>query len=139
MKMRDSLALGVVALCLATAPAMSQSNNGGANNSNLGGVNNSQPSGPSSFGSPGSSTTTGYNATVLEQAKSLQQQLADAQTVQACSGTRSFLRTPQACPTNEKLTEVKAKATAFLESVKNPGPDLLAAPANVVAKSNPTW
>jgi hypothetical protein len=136
MKMRNSLALGVIALSLGTTPVLAQSNNGG---SNATGVINTSPGGVPSFGSPGSSTTTGYSTTVLEQAKALQQQLADAQSVQACSGTRSFLRTPQACPTNERLIKAKADATAFLESVKTPGPNLLAAPPTAVAKSTPTW
>jgi hypothetical protein len=131
MNMRNSLALGVVALCLGNAPAMAQSNNGGANNS--------QPGGITSFGSPGSSTTTGYSTTVLDQARSLQQQLADAQSVRSGSGTRIFLRTPQAAPTNERLIKAKADATAFLESVRNPGSNLLAAPTTAVAKPNPTW
>jgi hypothetical protein len=144
MKTHNSLAVSIAtALSLAiVTPAFAQiapSNNGGVGNSNLGGVINTSPGGVPSFGSPGSSTTTGYSTTVLEQAKALQQQLADAQSVQACSGTRSFLRTPQACPTNEKLIKAKADATAFLESVKTPGPNLLAAPATAVAKSNPTW
>ncbi len=139
MKTHNSLVVSLAtALSLATVtPAFAQIAPVGV--SNVGGVNNSQPGGIPSFGSPGSSTNTGYSTTVLEQAKALQQQLADAQSVQACSGTRSFLRTPQACPTNEKLIKAKADATAFLESVKTPGPNLLAAPPTATAKSNPTW
>jgi hypothetical protein len=147
MKMRNGLAISIAALCLGTAPAMAQSeggvtnsNVGGVTNSNFGGVTNSNPQGVPSFGSPGSSGgSAGYNSSVLEQARSLQQQLADAQTGQACTGTRSFLRTPQACPTNEKLIKAKADATTFLESVKTPGPNLLATPQGVTTKSNPTW
>jgi hypothetical protein len=150
MKICNVLAIGIAALCLGTAPAMAQSTNsnvggatnsnfGGVINSNFGGVNNSNPQGVPSFGSPASSGSAGYNSSVLEQARSLQQQLADAQTGQACTGTRSFLRTPQACPTNEKLIKAKADATTFLESVKTPGPNLLATPQGVTAKSNPTW
>jgi hypothetical protein len=138
MNMRSSLAIGIAALCLGTTPAMA-SNFTGTNNSNVSGVNNSNPQGVPSFGTPASTGSAGYNSSVLEQARSLQQQLADAQTGQACTGTRSFLRTPQTCPTNEKLIKAKADATAFLESVKTPGPNLLATPQGVVAKANPTW
>jgi hypothetical protein len=143
MNMRNGLAISIAALCLGNAPAMAQevptSNVGSVTNSNFGGVNNSGPQGGSSFGSPGSSGSAGYNSSVLEQARSFQQQLVDAQTGQACTGVRSFLRTPQACPTNEKLIKAKADATAFLESVKNPGPNMLATPQGVAAKSSPTW
>jgi hypothetical protein len=148
MKMRNGLAIGIAAFCLGTAPAMAQSeggggvpisNVGGVTNSNFGGVTNSSPQGVPSFGSPGSSGSAGYNSSVLEQARSFQQQLVDAQTGQACTGVRSFLRTPQACPANEKLIKAKADATTFLESVKTPSPNMLATPQGVSAKSNPTW
>jgi hypothetical protein len=125
MNMRSSLAIGIAALCLGTTPAMA-SNFTGTNNSNVSGVNNSNPQGVPSFGTPASTGSAGYNSSVLE-------------TGQACTGTRSFLRTPQTCPTNEKLIKAKADATAFLESVKTPGPNLLATPQGVVAKANPTW
>jgi hypothetical protein len=143
MKLRDSLAAAVLAAICITAPAYAQNNN-----SNTGG------------------TSSGYNAATLSQAQSLQQQLAAAQNAldtcnakpaAAPTGPRSFTRTSQAqacgcagsgtagCPEGERaqleanLAKAKADAAAFLESVKNPGANLLAAPEATAAKVGPTW
>jgi hypothetical protein len=141
MKMRDSLAIGAATiLCLSSTPAFAQiSNNGGVGNSNYGGVLNSGPQGVINSGTPGSTGSAGYSASVLDQAKSLQQRLADSQTGQSCTGVRSFLRTQQACPTNAELNKAKADAVAFLDSVKNPNASLLAPSSAPTAKFNPSW
>jgi hypothetical protein len=166
MKLRDSLAAAALAAICITAPAYAQNNNSnvsGTNNSNFTGVNNSNMNG-TNFGSPGSTTSVGYNAATLSQAQSLQQQLAAAQNAldtcnakpaPAPSGPRSFTRTSQAqacgcaggaagCPEGERaqleanLAKAKADAAAFLESTKNPGKDMLAVP-QATAAVGPTW
>jgi hypothetical protein len=93
-------------------------------------------------------------------AQSLQQQLAAAQNAlnaftpppSAPSGPRYFARASQDCPCNKpagdggqeraqleaNLAKAQADAAAFLESVKNPGPDKLGAAASG-AKVGPTW
>jgi hypothetical protein len=160
MKLRDSLgAVLLAAVCLAAAPAYAQR----TNNSNTTGVGSYAP--PLTFGSPGSTGSAGYNSSTLSQAQSLQQQLAAAQNAldtcnakpaAAPTGPRSFTRTSQAqacgcaggaggCPEGERaqleanLAKAKADAAAFLESVKNPGVNLLAAPETTAAKFGPTW
>jgi hypothetical protein len=165
MKLRDSLAAAVLAAICITAPAYAQNSNvTGTNNSNMTGVNNSNAPG-TSFGSPASSSSSGYNAATLSQAQTLQQQLAAAQNAldtcnakpaAAPTGPRSFTRTSQAqacgcaggaggCPEGERaqleanLAKAKTDAAAFLESVKNPGANLLATPQTTAAKVGPTW
>jgi hypothetical protein len=143
MKMRDSLAIGAATiLCFGSTPAFAQivnnSNMGGVNNSNSTGVNTNNPP-ITNFGTSGGTGSAGYNASVLDQARSLQQRLADSQTGQSCTGVRSFLRTQQACPTNAELNKAKADAVAFLDSVKNPNASLLAPSSAPAAKFNPTW
>jgi hypothetical protein len=159
MKLRDSLAAALLVAVSFTAPAYA-SNLGSTNNSNATGVIGS----PYGFGTPGSTTNSGYNAETLGQASSLQQQLAAAQNaLDTCNakpatatGPRSFSRTSQAqacgcagtgggCPDAERaqleanLAKAKADSAAFLESVKNPGANLLAAPQTTAAIVGPTW
>jgi hypothetical protein len=165
MKLRDGLAAALLAAVCLSAPAYAQNNNsnsGGSNNSNATGVIGS----PYGFGTPGSTSSSGYNAATLSQAQTLQQQLAAAQNAldtcnskpaAAPTGPRSFTRTSQAqacgcagsgaagCPEGERaqleanLAKAKADAAAFLESVKNPGTNLLAAPEATAANVGPTW
>jgi hypothetical protein len=162
MKLRDSLAIAVLASACLAAPAFAQSNNSnstGANNSNFSGFNNSNSSIPGQgfAGSPGSA---GFNSNVLGQAQSLQQQLAAAQNAlnaftpppAAPSGPRYFARNSQDCncgttgdggaqeraQLEANLAKAQADAAAFLESVKNPGSDKLGAAATG-AQVGPTW
>jgi hypothetical protein len=159
MKLRDSFAAAVLAAACFAAPAYSQSNVSGTNNSNASGFNNSNSSIPGQ-GFPGSSGSAGFNSNTLGQAQSLQQQLAAAQNAlnaftpppAAPSGPRYFARGSQDCPCNKpagdggqeraqleaNLAKAQADAAAFLESVKNPGPDKLGAAATG-AKVGPTW
>jgi opacity protein-like surface antigen len=136
------------------------SNSSSTNNSNLTGVSGSPLSG--SGGGPGSGNA-GYNSSVLGQAQSLQQQLAAAQSAVdnfrppadvAPSGPRSFARNPQPCdcakPSGDggaqeraqleaNLAKAKADAAAFLDSVRNPGPDKLGDVRSTGQRSGPTW
>jgi hypothetical protein len=163
MKLRDSFAAAVLAAACLAAPASAQVNNSnvtGTNNSNFSGFNNSNSGIPGqSF--PGATGSAGFNSNVLGQAQSLQQQLAAAQNAlnsftpppaATPSGPRYFARTSQDCPCNKpagdggqeraqleaNLAKAQADAAAFLESVKNPGPDKLGAAATG-AQVGPTW
>ncbi len=161
-------ALAVLCLSApAFAQANNNSNSSGSNNSNATGTNNSNLTGVSgsplsgSGGGPGSGSA-GYNSSVLGQAQSLQQQLAAAQSavdnfkppVEAPSGPRSFARNPQPCdcakPSGDggaqeraqleaNLAKAKADAAAFLDSVRNPGPDKLGDVRSTGQRSSPTW
>jgi hypothetical protein len=162
MKLRNSLATAVLATACLSVPAYAQSNNSGitgTNNSGISGVNNNN-SGIPGQGFAGSAGSAGFNSSTLGQAQSLQQQLAAAQNAlnsftppaATPSGPRYFARTSQDCPCNKpagdggqeraqleaNLAKAQADAAAFLESVKNPGPDKLGA-AEAGAKIGPTW
>jgi hypothetical protein len=139
----------------------------GTNNSGTTGTNNSGTTGivgspGAGFGGPGAGSA-GYNPTVLSQAQSLQQQLAAAQSAvdnfkppadAVPSGPRSFARTAQPCdcakPSGDggaqeraqleaNLEKAKAEAAAFLESVKNPGPDKLGEVRSTGKRTGGTW
>jgi hypothetical protein len=165
MKLRDSLAAALFAVCLA-APAYAQSNNGGTNNSNFSGTNNSNATGlnfcpPASSSSASNSCTpgpgkAGYSAATLSQASSLQQQLAAAQSAldnykPASTGIRSFTRSApsgsgsgnsggqERAQLEANLLKAQNDAAAFLESVKNPKPDQLGSAQGSGAKVGPTW
>jgi hypothetical protein len=140
---------------------VNNSNATGVNNSNASGSNNfnSGIPGQGVGGAPGSA---GFSSNVLGQAQSLQQQLAAAQNAlnsftpppaPAPSGPRYFARTSQDCPCNKppgndgaqeraqleaNLAKAQSDAAAFLESVKNPGPDKLGA-ATSGPTVGPTW
>jgi hypothetical protein len=164
MKLRDSLAIAVLATACLAAPASAQFNNSnvtGTNNSNFSGFNNSN-SGIPGQGFAGSAGSAGFNSNTLGQAQSLQQQLAAAQNAlnsftpppgATPSGPRYFARASQDCPCNKpagdggaqeraqleaNLAKAQADAAAFLESVKNPGADKLGAAASG-AQVGPTW
>ncbi len=163
MKLRDSLAAAVLAAACFAAPASAQFNNSnatGTNNSNFSGFNNSNSSTPGQ-GFSGSAGSAGFNSNTLGQAQSLQQQLAAAQNAlnsftpppAGPSGPRYFARGSQECncakPAGDggaqeraqleaNLAKAQADAAAFLESVKNPGPDKLGA-ATSGAQVGPTW
>jgi hypothetical protein len=144
MKIRNSLVLGFAATALLAAPGWAQSNNGGSNNSNVGGVLNSGPQGQLNLGSPSSAAPAGYNSAVLGQAQSLQERLAAAKAgASSCSGIRTFVRNPQPSSPgagSAELERVKQEALVFLDSVKNPGSNLLAAPqGGPVMPSYPSW
>jgi hypothetical protein len=147
---------------------VNNSNMTGVNNSNATGTNNSNATGvggtplSGSDGGPGAGSA-GYNSSVLGQAQSLQQQLAAAQSAVdnfkppaevAPSGPRSFARNPQPCdcaqPSGDggaqeraqleaNLAKAKADAAAFLDSVKNPGPDKLGDVRSTGQSSGRTW
>jgi hypothetical protein len=139
----------------------------GTNNSGTTGTNNSGATGivgspGAGFGGPGAGSA-GYNSSVLGQAQSLQQQLAAAQSAVdnfkppaevAPSGPRSFARNPQPCdcaqPSGDggaqeraqleaNLAKAKADAAAFLDSVRNPGPDKLGDVRSTGQSSGRTW
>jgi hypothetical protein len=120
MKLRDSLAVAILAAACFAAPTHAQVTNNsgmtgtnnsgmtGTNNSGLSGVNNNN-SGIPGLGSPSSPGSAGFNSNTLGQAQSLQQQLAAAQNAlnaftpppSAPSGPRYFARTSQDCPCNK--------------------------------------
>jgi hypothetical protein len=161
MKLRDSLAAGLLAAVCLAAPAYAQSNNGGTGNSNATGVINSNSTGVGSSSSPLSgsggpgSGSAGYNSSTLAQAQSLQQQLAAAQSAldnfkPTPTGPRYFSRASQPCNCGDgggqeraqleaNLAKAKADAAAFLESVRNPGRDKLGEAQSAGALVGPTW
>jgi hypothetical protein len=135
--------LGVLLFTSSVNPVMAQQ----TNTSNSSGTNNVNSLGVRSFPrSPGSNTTnspgfpsnnggsvSGYNSTIINQSQQIFNDLKSAEQAyqkaeQPNQSIRRFTRQRRCNCTNPekaRLEEAKARATAFLESIKNPTPEML--------------
>jgi hypothetical protein len=125
--------IGTLLLTSMVAPAIASntSNSSGTNTSNSTGTNTTNAPG---FPSNNGSGVSGYNSDVLNQSQQVSNDLKAAEQAyqnaeqQANQETRRFTRQRKCnCSNPEKarLEEAKAKANAFLESIKNPTPEML--------------
>jgi hypothetical protein len=138
------ITLGVLLFTSSVTPAMAQR----TNTSNSSGSNNVNSLGVRSFPrSPGSNTTnspgfpsnnggsvSGYNSKIINQSQQIFNDLKAAEQAyqkaeqETSQGIRRFTRQRRCNCTNPekaRLEEAKARATAFLESIKNPTSEML--------------
>ena len=123
--------IGALLLTSMPAPALAQSNTSGTNTSNSTGTNTTNAPGFPSINGTGVSK---FNSNILDQSQQLSNDLKAAdQAFQnaeqpANQDNRRFSRQRKCNCTNPeqaRLEEAKAKANAFLESLKNPTPEML--------------
>ncbi|MBW4670579.1 MAG: hypothetical protein KME60_24965 [Cyanomargarita calcarea GSE-NOS-MK-12-04C] len=126
--------IGALLLTSMVAPVLAQSNtsnSSGTNTSNSTGTNTTNAPG---FPSRNGSGVSGYNSDVLNQSQQVSNDLKAAEQAfqnaeqPANQDNRRFTRQRKCnCsnPEQVRLEEAKAKANAFLESIKNPTPEML--------------
>jgi hypothetical protein len=150
------ITLGVLLFTSSVTPAMAQqtntSNSSGANNVNSLGVRSFPRSpGSNTNNSPGSpsnngGSVSGYNSKVINQSqqifndlKAAEQAYQKAEQQANQQGIRRFTRQRRCNCTNPEtagLEEAKARANAFLESIKNPTSEML---EQQVSGSTQSW
>jgi hypothetical protein len=131
-----ALLIGTLLLTSMVAPAVAN------NTSNSSGTNTTNAPG---FPSRNEGGVSGYNSNVLDQSQQISNDLKAAEQAyqnveqQANQNTQRFTRQRKcncANPEQARLEAAKAKANAFLESIKNPTPEMLQRQA---AGSSQAW